>query len=67
MTVVEKDGKPYRVNDLFVVDILDHYNLSPKWWEDVPERDYFLLEVGERVIEIYKDSRGWHSAKPTWG
>jgi hypothetical protein len=67
MKVIEKDGKPHMVDGLFVTDIVDHYSLAPKWWEGVPERDYFLVEVGERVKEIYRDSRGWHSAKPTWG
>jgi hypothetical protein len=67
MNVVEKDDKPYKVNGLFVVDILDSYSLNPMWWEGVPERHYFTLEVGEKVIDIYKDIKGWHSAKPKWG
>ncbi len=52
-------GKPRRVNGERVSHLVDAYRFWPNWWEGQSPRDYFVLEVEVRTIEIYRSEDGW--------
>jgi hypothetical protein len=63
LNVEVRHHKPYKVNGVFVADILDSYRLWPHWWEGNPPRDYFKVQVDEKTLDIYVDTNGWTIAR----
>ncbi len=52
-------GQPQRVNGERVSHLIDAYRFWPNWWEGKTPRDYFVLEVEVRTIEVYKSEGRW--------
>ena len=75
--VEEKDGKPHKVQGRLVSHIIDGYRVWPNWWEGYRPRNYWVLQVEEKVMEIYQveaatsdgvgvappDDEGWFFSK----
>ena len=54
------NGKPSSVNGQQVSQILDIYRIWPNWWEGYGIRNYYLLEIGEKSLEIYQVEGHWY-------
>jgi hypothetical protein len=63
ITVEVKDRKPYRVEGVFVSHVIDRWRLWQLWWEGLPPRNYFKVQVAERVLDIFFDGSSWKLAK----
>jgi len=53
------ESKPKTVNGQAVWQIIDEYRIWPNWWEGYLPRDYYLLDTGNKTIEIYQTAVGW--------
>jgi hypothetical protein len=63
LNVETKQQKPYKVNGVFVVNVIDSWRLWLRWWEGYTPRDYYKLQVAEKTMDIYQDGDGWKLAK----
>ena len=61
--VEEVAGLPVRVGEQRITHILDSYRVWPSWWEGQPPRDYYLVQIQEKTVEIYRTLEGWFYSK----
>ena len=59
LEVETQNGLPRRVNGCRVSYLVDAYRLWPRWWEGHKPRDYFLLEVEAKTLEVYLCEGHW--------
>ena len=51
------------VNGVAVSSVVDSYRAWPRWWEGQAPRDYFVVQVDEKVLEIYRSGGDWFYSK----
>ena len=61
--VEDKPGKPcpvpVKVQGRPVGVVIDGYRICPNWWEGHKPRNYWLIEVEDKTLEIYQTKDGW--------
>ena len=63
LNVEVQDGLPRSVNGRVVSHLVDRYRLWPRWWEGYTPRDYYLLELDNKTLELYLCDGSWTLAR----
>jgi len=45
------------------LSIVDRYRAWPRWWQGYAPRDYYVVQAGEKLLEIYRIGEDWFYSK----